>query len=216
MKTITKTAIRFIKNINGNKTFEAITEYLKTKGCAVNFFIESERELLADKHELASHIVKKDAFTVLEDDIIYIYILSEASPEDKLYLLLHEVGHIELKHLSTNALTCNIRLHDIEADAFAYTVLNPPKSNKLPVITAVVLTAILSFTSGVYSAPKAITAQVVPSAVETVSETEYVYITRTGEKYHRKSCIHVKGKECTKLLIEEVQKNYEPCSVCNP
>ena len=72
MKTITKTAIRFIKNIKGNKSFEAITEYLKTKGCIVSFFTESERELLYDKHELENRTVKKDAFSVLEDELIYI------------------------------------------------------------------------------------------------------------------------------------------------
>ncbi len=216
MKTITKTAIRFIKNIKGNKTFWAITEYLKTKGCTITFFSESERESLAEKHDLERRIVKKDAFTVLEDDIICIYIISESSPEDKLYLLLHEVGHIELKHLEKSILICNTRLQDLEADTFAYTVLNPPKSNKLPFVMTIVLTAILSFTLGVYSVPKAVPTSSVPYDIETVAETEYVYVTKTGQKYHRDSCIHVKGKECTKIISEEAQKNYDACSVCNP
>lgn len=228
-KSITKTAIRFIKSIKGNKTFWAITEYLKTKGCTVTFFSESERELLADKHDLERRIMKKDAFTVLEDDIICIYIISESSPEDKLYLLLHEVGHIELKHLEKSVLICNTRLQDIEADTFAYTVLNPPKKNILLTITFVLI-AILSFTLGFHSAPKVVPISSVPyeqeyehtqeftgeTEIEQTNESEYVYITPTGKKYHRIDCRYVKGKDCTELITDEAEKNYEPCSVCKP
>lgn len=228
--SITKTAIRFIKNIKGNKSFEAITEYLKTKGCTVSFFSESEREFLAEKHELERHIVRKDAFTVLEDDLIYIYIISKSSPEDKLYLLLHEAGHIELHHLEKSAMTSNSRIQDIEADTFVYMVLNPPKKKKLLPIAVIVLTAILSFTVGFHSVSKDLPAlstlleqnqeypqgSVSETEIEQTNESEYVYITPTGKKYHRSDCRYVKGKDCTKLIIEEAQKNYEPCAVCKP
>jgi len=43
-----------------------------------------------------------------------------------------------------------------------------------------------------------------------------VYITKTGTKYHKSSCSHVKDG-CTAILLSEAQRNgYEPCGVCKP
>jgi micrococcal nuclease len=43
-----------------------------------------------------------------------------------------------------------------------------------------------------------------------------VYITKTGNKYHRAGCKYLK-KSCIPISLEEAKaKGYAPCSVCNP
>lgn len=41
-----------------------------------------------------------------------------------------------------------------------------------------------------------------------------VYITKTGSKYHREGCRHLKSSMPIKL--SEISSRYSPCSVCNP
>ena len=43
-----------------------------------------------------------------------------------------------------------------------------------------------------------------------------VYVTQNGKKYHRENCMYVAGRDCSALTIEQAEKEYEPCKVCNP
>lgn len=56
-----------------------------------------------------------------------------------------------------------------------------------------------------------------PPEVEGKAEeaTEYVYVTKTGEKYHRAGCIYLRESKI-RISIEEAKKKYSPCSVCLP
>ena len=59
------------------------------------------------------------------------------------------------------------------------------------------------------------------SSIETVPEsavsTSYtVYITKTGEKYHRDGCRYLKKSQIAIDKNAAVAQGYTPCSVCNP
>jgi endonuclease YncB( thermonuclease family) len=43
-----------------------------------------------------------------------------------------------------------------------------------------------------------------------------VYVTKTGKKYHRKGCQHLRKSSRAITLKEAVEKGYEPCSRCKP
>jgi hypothetical protein len=43
-----------------------------------------------------------------------------------------------------------------------------------------------------------------------------VYITRTGEKYHRDGCRYLSRSKIATTLKDAVANGYEPCSVCKP
>ena len=43
-----------------------------------------------------------------------------------------------------------------------------------------------------------------------------VYITRTGEKYHRDGCRHLSRSKIATTLKEAVARGYGACSVCKP
>jgi micrococcal nuclease len=47
-------------------------------------------------------------------------------------------------------------------------------------------------------------------------EAAAVYVTKTGKKYHRDGCQHVRKSKIKISLAEAKKRDYTPCSVCNP
>ena len=43
-----------------------------------------------------------------------------------------------------------------------------------------------------------------------------VYVTRTGERYHRGSCHHLRRSKFAVSLSEAKRQGYTPCKVCRP
>lgn len=43
-----------------------------------------------------------------------------------------------------------------------------------------------------------------------------VYVTKTGKKYHREGCPHLRKSSRAISLTEALEKHYEPCSHCKP
>lgn len=54
-----------------------------------------------------------------------------------------------------------------------------------------------------------------PSQSGTVQSYTYVYVTKSGEKYHRGTCRYAENAEAI-TLSDAIDKGYTPCSVCNP
>ncbi len=52
-------------------------------------------------------------------------------------------------------------------------------------------------------------------AVATQNERT-VYITKTGEKYHRSGCKYLRKSQISISLDDAIARGFEPCSVCNP
>ena len=50
----------------------------------------------------------------------------------------------------------------------------------------------------------------------TAIQKETVYITKTGEKYHRESCRYLKYSKKAITLEEAINRGYDLCSVCKP
>ncbi len=54
-----------------------------------------------------------------------------------------------------------------------------------------------------------------PSLAPRASESDTVYVTRTGAKYHRAGCRYLR-RSAIPMSLEEAKKRYFPCSVCSP
>ncbi len=54
------------------------------------------------------------------------------------------------------------------------------------------------------------------SSVQNNPAQSLVYITETGEKYHRRNCRYLFRSKLKISLEEAVEKGYVPCSVCMP
>jgi hypothetical protein len=45
-------------------------------------------------------------------------------------------------------------------------------------------------------------------------QSQTVYVTRTGKKYHRDGCVHLKSR--IPISLKEAKARYAPCKVCMP
>ena len=52
--------------------------------------------------------------------------------------------------------------------------------------------------------------------VSTAGDIAIVYITRTGQKYHREGCHHLRHSRILITLAEARERGYSTCSVCKP
>ncbi len=52
--------------------------------------------------------------------------------------------------------------------------------------------------------------------VSTTDDIAIVYITRTGQKYHREGCHHLRHSRIPITLAEARERGYSACSVCKP
>jgi hypothetical protein len=59
-------------------------------------------------------------------------------------------------------------------------------------------------------------AAVLATGVQQDPATQTVYITRTGDKYHRDGCRYLSRSKIPVSLKEAVGRGYGPCSVCKP
>ncbi len=48
------------------------------------------------------------------------------------------------------------------------------------------------------------------------SQAGTVYVTKTGKKYHKEGCSSLRGSQISMALTDAKQKEYTPCSRCNP
>lgn len=54
------------------------------------------------------------------------------------------------------------------------------------------------------------------TTLQPLSTTKYVYITRTGSKYHRAGCRYLRKSKIKKTLKWAKSHHYKPCKVCKP
>lgn len=204
MNNIKKSAKKLRKALNNKVTPESVIGYLQNLGYTIIFFSDDSEVL--KKENLVEYSQGKNAFTCLSDELNAVYVRNGLSEEEMLCSLLHETAHIIFKHLEKRDGLRNKRREEMTAEVFAYTVLNPPKYNKL------IIMFIMSFILG-NSTNLLFKVDSVP--VSTLNHTEYVCITSTGTKYHRESCGHIHS-DTAYIERSEADKLFEPCKGCNP
>ena len=224
-KSILRLARRFMnRDLNRQLSFDSVEKYLRKAGFLILFYDDKENTDIIERYNLLEYSKGCDGFTINDEFDKYIFIRKTLSSQDMLYTLLHETGHIVLKHLDCNRTTTNKHIQEIEADAFAYGVLNNTKSNLS--VYALIFSALLFITS-CYNIVGANNVVQVSEPIEYIpAQTEYifpeeeittqVYVTPSGKKYHRPDCRYVKGKNCDSLSVADAYRKYTPCSVCRP
>lgn len=218
---------KIIKLLRNKLTFENVEMVLNDQGYSVVFFNTPSGDIEIERYKLFEERDTLMAFTYLETARI-VFIDGTLSAEDKLYSALHELGHIVLGHVNSDLFNRNKVLLDIEADNFAYKIVYGEKKGYLYIlISAIVLSLSLLHSSqpsfeiihnsdNIVSEP-AITQEALLSYDETVyAESDMVYVTTTGHKYHRKYCRYLIHSTLTELPRSEASKGYAPCKVCKP
>lgn len=201
---------------------QTLSDEMSALGYNVVFFNTPEGDEIIKSYNI--DIGNTKAFTYSGTTKI-VFVDDKLHPMDKIYALLHELGHIAMGHFENNRMRaeCKRRL-ETEAYGFAYNMLNPPKHRTtktvLTVIIVIVLTAISILLSRMYyfnhndlAEPIQIESPVTVDKYVDASDT--VYISSSG-KYHCSNCFYAKGKDYTAATLDEAKKCFEPCKICNP
>lgn len=202
-----KAAKLIIKHTKGRINFNSVESWLLSIGYKIIFFNTIAGDVEISRYGLTEKAKIKKAFTYCGNAKI-VFIDGTLPSEDKLYLLLHESGHIALGHLNLKRLsTENDTFLEFEADATAHILATYKRPNLLlyaiiPCIAVLVFVICAKFPN------------TTSTSITNLENT--VYVTPTGRKYHRNTCIYVQNKTCTELDKSEAEKNYDSCSVCNP
>lgn len=122
-KQIIKQAAKLRRKLKGKIDFVSVEEYLNSIGYKVIFFNTPVGDSELERYRLVEKAQKTKAFTYCATAKI-VFIDNDISPEDKTYVLYHELGHIEVGHLDYKCMsTINKILMEFQADAFACALL---------------------------------------------------------------------------------------------
>lgn len=216
---------KIIKLLRNDLSFENVEKVLNEQGYSVVFFNTPTGDIEIERYKLFEERDTLMAFTYSETARI-VFIDGTLSAEDKLYLALHELGHIILGHLDGDIFNRNKVLLDIEADNFAYKVICGEKKEMLYIlISAIVLSLSLIFSTAFNISGDIENVVTLPTDIESAThisdgpvyaETDIVYITTSGTKFHRKDCRYIQYSTLTELPRSEASMEYAPCKVCKP
>lgn len=166
-------------------------------------------------NKLASDSLKnnKSAWTYVNGDLKIVFVYEDLSLNEKTYVLAHELGHIECGHVLSGS--DYSAAEEQEANEFTHYFLNPHALTKGKNIALshkkVLITAFLAAFLITVSAVIGI------AIAQSRNYYEHYYVTDSGEKYHRKNCIVIEGKNKHRLTEKEYNSGkYEPCRLCLP
>ncbi len=168
------------------------------------------------------------AFTVSTARIKCVFIRIGISDVEARQLLLHELSHILLGHLKCDVSEKTdyaLEQQEIEANLLVQEIkqrvnIQPKTTNAIKAFQVLVLIcAIAVLVCGLAESVYTESPQTEDSVSYTVtvdySTEAYVYITKSGEKYHKKNCPHIKDRRTTEMTLEEAEQlGYEPCKSC--
>ena len=170
--------------------------------------------VLSKELALTPDILSQNAFTYQNKGISLLFVRDNLTAEEKLYVMAHELGHIILGHLK-NGNPASV-LEEYEADEFTHYLLHPKISNNL-------LVAILrhKLVTGLIVGITLVAALVGGILGYMSTQSRYtgdLYITPSGQKYHRANCSVIKNSaHSRRMTIDEFESGeYEPCKLCVP
>ena len=117
-------AIKTRYTLRGKRlTFDNAEKLLNDFGYSVVLYNNPTGDLELERYDLMETAKDKKGFTYCEV-VRIVFVDSLQSPEDRLYIICHELGHICMGHLGSNTIAySNKILLDIEADSFAYKLI---------------------------------------------------------------------------------------------
>ena len=222
MKTINKIAKRLKKELGKEITIDKLSTALSKRGFSLLYTDSPEGIEQLEYYKLSDYAKTKKCFTYCSS-VKLVFVDGTLHKSDITKLLLHELAHIELRHIGyTDYHIYDEVSAEVEADAVVYSVLNLKKQKKLPFAIAFLIILILNATALYFISNTKIEKETAASSTVQESETasedsaNTVYVTRTGIRYHRKSCRYAKAYDTKALSREEATKTHTPCKVCKP
>lgn len=181
-----------------------------------SIYNENDVATVIQNLDLSENVLKARGFTYVSAEYRLIFVNEDLNDEEKLLVLSHELGHIVCEHFSTAPIIGNDVKDEHEANEFSHYLLKPSSFRKTKNAIAVHRKAFI--------ASVVILCLIVGSlAGYLIIQNKHLYkddlyVTSTGECYHKKECIFVKNKtNIQKLTKEEFESGaYSPCGMCLP
>lgn len=227
-RKISKAARQFRSLIQTNTPcYDTLVAYMESLGWVVIEYGDGGKgDKQLEALGVADYAEGVKAFFYISKAFRVIAVSALESKAERLDLLRHEIGHIILKH-DPEHLTVKA---DAEASLFALYLqseMHKPQRRWVPwaICAALAVFSLFSLAWGFSSkaaAPSVSTAATpqitVPQQTPSPQIEEcIVYTTPSGDKYHRPTCGHIKGKETISMTAAKAKAaGYSPCKTCNP
>lgn len=220
-KAIKKIVNQFIKKHRiKTMNYSALKEVVKNVGFTIiefnNILNDKDVETIIQNLGLGEMALRSRGFTYADNHYRLVFIDEDLNDDEKLYVLSHELGHIICEHFTTAPIVGKGVKEEYEANEFSHYLLkqsgfrkikNVISAHRKAFIASVVILCLMigSFTAYLIIRNKSV-------------YEDNLYITATGECYHKKECIFVKNKtNIQKLTKEDFEKGiYSPCDMCLP
>lgn len=225
MRNIERISKNLKKELGKEINMDALSAAFTKRGFTLLYLESEDGAEQLQLHCLEEYAKNKKCFTYISS-VKLVFVDGTLNVYDIIKLLLHELAHIELRHIGyADRHVYDEVSAEIEADAVVYNVLNT-NGKKYIVALAVVIFILFLNALGITlsiqnknniptnTIPVQTTEQNQNYTADKIEDT--VYITRTGKKFHKKSCRYVQKDGARSISRNEAIKHYTPCSVCNP
>ena len=216
-KQVRKIAGEYLRRrISGALTSEKIISVLESQGYTVvqynSVSNSSDISELAALLGVSEYIRSSKGFTYADSNNRIVFLNEDLSEEERVYVLLHEQGHILCRHLCEGNILGNDVVQEHEANEFVHFVLYPTLGMKIAQRRKQIIISLSAIIAAV-----TIIAFIGAVNQQKTYYGEY-YITETGHKYHKADCVFVKNKTNVRRLTEEefVSGEFEACEMCLP
>ena len=216
-KQVKKIAGEYLRRqISGAVTSEKVISALQSQGYTVVPFNavsnSSDISELAALLGVGEYIRSSKGFTYADSNNRIVFLNEDLSEEERVYVLLHEQGHILCRHLCEGNILGNDVVQEHEANEFVHFVLYPTLGMKIAQRRKQIIISLSAIIAAV-----TIIALIGAVNQQKTYYGEY-YITETGHKYHKAYCVFVKNKINVRRLTEEEFESgeFEACEMCLP
>lgn len=216
-----------------NISVDDLKKIIKQQGYTIvgydKFSNKKDVEVVLNELNLKQFSQTVKAFTYADNNYRIVFISNGLSDAETIILLAHEAGHIFLNHMSRLNGICDVNVtFENEANEFSHYLICPSfvskvrlflNFNRKTIILAITLIIAFIISLFAYQSVRQNTTDVNEHKTESSYEenTEEVYVTENGRKYHKKWCIYIKGKQKIKSLnISDAENDYKPCKMCFP
>lgn len=155
MSAVRKCAVNFVIDNKLNQLdYDILKKQLELLGFDIVRFQEDsdDAEILFKSLKLSNATKSKKCFTYVNEDYRHVFLAEYLSEKEYIFMLLHEIGHIKLKHILYNN-TYSSELDEVEANEFAFAVLQYiDRKNKIKKVNSILSNVLLSiFVVGTFS-----------------------------------------------------------------
>lgn len=221
MENIKKVTKNLKKELGKEVKIEAVLSALTRRGFTLLYLDSEEGAEQLQYYKLTQYAKNKKCFTYVSS-VKLVFIDGTLHKNDITKLLLHELAHIDLRHVGyTDCQIYDEVSAEVEADAVVYNVLNHNNSKYISAALIIIAILLLNIMGISIIHQKQDTRNNVSAATqqhpESTNDTlDVVYISPGGNHFHREFCKYAKADGALTLPREEAAEHYAPCKLCNP